>query len=162
MTPFELTLRNEMDVEWQRFTNQWLFKWHNININGRVVDVEDFRGGNFHVGGIVFQGQIQQLYWQAISRYLSNKIHNTFKQWDEETRSYPTDLRQSSLDGTERCLRQFVAKIIEHATDTDRRLRGKGYPQNIEPFNSRGYHSHANSEIHSLEHDPFQLNRIML
>ena len=56
MTPFELNLRNVLDVERQRFTNKWLFPWHNINIQNRVVDVEDFRGGKFAVGGFLFPG----------------------------------------------------------------------------------------------------------
>lgn len=147
MTPFELALQNELDVEAQRFINKWLFIWHNYNIEGRVVDVEDFRGGNFHPGGGVFQGQIQELYWQAIGRYLSGKIHEIFRRWDDETRSYPADSRNSSLAGTEICARQFVAKIIKESTDTDRALRGRGYPDRIGQYNSTGYHSHANAEI---------------
>jgi hypothetical protein len=150
MTPFELALRNELHVEWQRFSNDWLFPWHNINIEGRVVEVEDFRGGRFHTGGIVFQGQIQTMFWQSIGRYLSAKIHNIFQNWDEKTRTYPTALRKSSLTGTEQLLRQFVSSIISLATDTDRALRGQGYPDRIDPFNSTGYHSDANAEIHRL------------
>lgn len=30
MTPFELTLQSELDVEWQRFANKWLFPWHGM------------------------------------------------------------------------------------------------------------------------------------
>ena len=73
-TPFELSLEDELDLERQRFVNEWLFRWHNINIAGKVVEVEDFRGGKFHVGGIVFQGQIQEMNWNAIERYLSRKV----------------------------------------------------------------------------------------
>jgi hypothetical protein len=86
MTPFELNLRNELGIERQRFANKWLFPCHNINIPNRVVEVEDFRGGTFAVGGIVFQGQIQELYWQAIGRYLVAKVHETLRKWDEETK----------------------------------------------------------------------------
>jgi hypothetical protein len=150
MTPFELALRNELDIEAQRFINKWLFPWHNINIENRVVEVEDFRGGKFHVGGIVFQGQIQELYWQAIGRYLSGKIIEIFRKWDEETRSYPVELRISSLERTGIYTGQFVAKIIKKSTDTDRRLRRRGHPDRVESYNSTGYHSHANAEIHRL------------
>jgi hypothetical protein len=30
MTPFELYLESELNVEWQRFANDWLFKWHGM------------------------------------------------------------------------------------------------------------------------------------
>lgn len=150
MTPFELALQNELDIETQRFVNKWLFIWHNYNVEGRVVDVEDFRGGKFHVGGGVFQGQIQDLYWQAIGRYLTGKIIEIFQKWDEGTRSYPAELRKSSLERTGIHAGKFVAKIIKKSTDTDRALRGRGFPDQIEPYNSTGYHSHANAEIHRL------------
>jgi hypothetical protein len=41
MTPFAPHLANTLDVEKQRFANKWLFPWHNINIPGRTVEVED-------------------------------------------------------------------------------------------------------------------------
>ena len=31
MTPFELSLSHELDIERQRFGNDWLFKWYNTN-----------------------------------------------------------------------------------------------------------------------------------
>jgi len=150
MTPFELNLRNVLDVEWQRFTNKWLFPWHNINIQNRIVDVEDFLGGKFAVGGFLFQGDLQQRYWQAIDRYLVAKVHDVFQKWDEETRSYTESKRRSCIEGTDKLLRGFVSAIIKKATDTDRRLRGRGFPDKVPVYNSSGEHSHANAEISRL------------
>jgi hypothetical protein len=150
MTPFELNLRNVLDVERQRFTNKWLFPWHNINIQNGVVDVEDFRGGKFAVGGILFQGDLQQRYWQAIDRYLVGKVHETFQKWNEETGSYQASNRQSSIEGTVVLLRGFVSAIIERATKTDRRLRGRGFPDKVTVYNASGERSHANAEISRL------------
>lgn len=147
MTPFELTLRNELDLERQRFVNKWLFPWHNINIPNRVVEVEDFRGGKFSVGGVLFEGQIQELYWMAIGRYLVQEVHGTIDRWGEQTKSYPAQTRLSSLDGTAILLRQFAATIIKSSVDTDRRLRGKGFPKNVWPYDASREHSHANAEI---------------
>ena len=79
MTPFELALKNELDVEWQRFVNQWLFKLHGMTYQGGVTDVDDFRGGRIHYSGIKFETQQQQVYWQAVSRYLTQKVNEIFK-----------------------------------------------------------------------------------
>ena len=147
MTPFELHLQNGLDVERQRFANKWLFPWHNINIPGRIVDVEDNRGGRFSVGGVAFQGQLQQMYWQAIDRYLGARIHETFRQWNEETETYPDKMRHSSLDGTERLLSQFVGEIIKRAQETDRRLRGRGFPDQVKVYDASREHAHARSEV---------------
>jgi hypothetical protein len=150
MTPFDLALEKELDVEAQRFNNKWLFVWYNINIEHRVVDLEDFQGGHFHIGGI-FEGQVQPKYWEAISRYLSGKIVEFFRKWDDETRQYPPELRKSSLKQTAIACRRFVAWIIRRATETDRALRGSGDPNSVEPYNSSGYHTEANAEIFLLE-----------
>jgi hypothetical protein len=78
--------------------------------------------------------QQQAIYWQAIDRYLRQKTHAVSKQWDAETQTYPLATRRSSIDGVERSLGRFVAGILSHALDTDKRLRGSGYPQNVTPY----------------------------
>jgi hypothetical protein len=143
VTPFELSLRNELDVERQRFGNEWLFKWHSLNIEGRTVDVDRFDGGRICVGGLVFEDQLQSIYWQAIGRYLNSKVH-------QETRSYPVGSRRSSLDGTERVLWEFVANVVRHATETDQALRGRGYPKKDAPRDGSAAHTGANVDIHRL------------
>lgn len=147
MTPFELSLESELNREWQRFANEWLFQWHNLNIEGHAVDVDRFDGGRIHYGGIRFGSQQQQVFWQAIGLYLNQTIHGTFKRWDVETRAYPNNVRRVSIDGLERNLKQFVAKIVQLSTETDGRLRGQGYPQNVAPINSAGHLSRANFEV---------------
>jgi hypothetical protein len=152
MTPFELSLENDLHVEWQRFTNDWLFKWHGMTYEGGVTDVDDFLGGRIHYSGIKFGDQQQQIFWQAIDRYLLQTAHDIFKRWNAETATYPAAIRLTSIDGTERGLRQFVHRIIQHALDTDRRLRGMGYPENVKHFDSSGNISRAEVEITRLAH----------
>jgi hypothetical protein len=146
MTPFELSLGHDLDIERQRFDNEWLFKWYNTNIEGRIVDVPSFDGGRITRNG-VFQGQAQSIYWQSIGRYLNGKVHESFQRWDQDTRSYPAAPRSSSLDGTERLLGQFVASVAGRALETDRALRGRGSPVTDTPIEGSGMHSGANVEI---------------
>jgi hypothetical protein len=55
MTPLELAIQVELAVEWQRFNNEWLFPWHNLNIEGRIVDVPNFQGaGRITIGGVLY------------------------------------------------------------------------------------------------------------
>src|SRR6266481_6036099 len=75
MTPVELSIDAELNVEIQRFNNDWLFRWHGMTYEGGKTDVEDFRGGRIHFAGIKFGHQQQAIYWQAIDRYLRQKTH---------------------------------------------------------------------------------------
>jgi hypothetical protein len=152
MTPFELSLENDLNVEWQRFANDWLFKWHGMTYEGGKTDVDDFRGGRIRYAGIAFGHQQQQIFWQAIDRYLLQKVHEIFKRWDAETATYPTAIRLRSLEGTDRHLRSFVHRIIRHGLDTDRRLRGMGYPENVRHYDATGNASRAEAETVRLAH----------
>lgn len=147
VTPFELSLERELNVERQRFDNQWLFKWHGMTYSGGVTDVEDFRGGRIHYGGITFGHQQQQVFWQAIERYLLLQVHEAFKKWDTETKGYSPEARLRSIDGVSQKIRTFVRQINVRAVETDRRLRGAGYPGSVQPFNSAGQMSRAEAEI---------------
>lgn len=134
VTPVELSIDAELNVETQRFANDWLFKWHGMTYEGGKTDVEDFRGGRIRFGGIKFGQQQQAIYWQAIDRYLRQRTHAVFRQWDAETQTYPPATRRSSIDGIERALGRFVAQILSRALETDKRLRGSGYPESVMPF----------------------------
>src|SRR3990170_5195807 len=150
LTPFELKLRHELDLEFRRMDSDWFFRWHNLNIQNSVVDVDRFDGGRIHTGGVVFEGQIQQIYWETLTRFLKQTIHATFATWKRDTADYPIEQQKHSLEGVAASLWRFVSKIIEHGVDTDRRLRGSGYPENVKKFNASGFHSAANAEIERL------------
>jgi hypothetical protein len=128
VTPVELSIDAELIVEIQRFDNDWLFKWYRLTSEGGLTDVDDFRGGRIRLGGARFGDQQQQLYWQAVDRYLRQKTHAVFKQWDNDTKSYPLSTRRSSIDGVERSLGQFVTQILSRSLATDKRLRGNANP----------------------------------
>lgn len=134
ITPIELSIDAELNVEIQRFVNDWLFKWHGMTYEGGKTDVEDFLGGRIHFAGIKFGHQQQTIYWQAIDRYLRQKTHAVFSQWDAQTQTYSLANRRSSIDGVEQALGRFVTQILSRALETDKRLRGSGYPQGVMPF----------------------------
>jgi hypothetical protein len=109
--------------------------------------VEDFRGGRIHYGGITFGHQQQQIFWQALERYLLQQVHDLFKKWDVETKEYPLVTRLRSIDGVSQKIRTFVQQVNVRAVETDRRLRGKGYPGSVQPFNPAIQMSRAEAEV---------------
>lgn len=151
MTPFEVSLQSELNPEQHRFGNEWLFRWHNLNIEGKTVDVDRFDGGRITLGGITFGDQQQSIFWQAIGRYLNGKVNSTFRKWDEETKGYPSPLRRSSLERTYRLLGGFVARIIRRGIKTDQTVRGRGYPKTDEPYQVPAVRTSTSAEIERLK-----------
>ena len=109
-TPFELRLRHDLDVDFRRMDHDWFFRWHSLNIQNALVDVDAFDGSRISVGGIFFEGQIQQAYWRAVERFLRQKVHETFADWKTETADYPLEQQQLSLEGAAASLGQFCCK----------------------------------------------------
>ncbi len=149
MTPFELKLAHSLDLERQHFANKWLFMWHNITIKGRSVDVDDFRGGRIQIGGVVYEGQVQRIYWDAVARYLSAKVHESFLEWEAICKAYGS-ARLPSLAATQNQLQSFCGIVIEQAIDTDRRLRGRGYPDSVPVHDATALSKCVSDEIIAL------------
>jgi hypothetical protein len=154
MTPFELSLSHELDIEHRRFDNEWLFQWYNILSENRIVNVPNFEGGRIAIGGVLYEGTGHVLFWQALGRYLNGKVYETFQRWDRETGIYPAALRRSSLDGTGKLITQFVKGVMDRARTTDQTLRGR--PMETR-FEGSGVHSMANLEIWRLAHAHMEL-----
>jgi hypothetical protein len=150
MTPFELNLANELEAERNRFGNEWLSKWHNLNKEGGTVDVPSFDGGRFTVSGVRFEGWAELNYWRSIGRYLDGVAHETFQRWAQQTSSYPIAVRLSSLDGTEKLLRWFLAKTVNRAQGVDDVLRGRDQVKVDFPPESSGYYVKAAISVQRL------------
>jgi hypothetical protein len=151
ITPFEISLVHELDQDSIRMANDWFFRWHSINIPNRTVDVDDFYGGRISVGGIVFQGQIQDIYWSSVGKHLVDRVHKGFRQWETECVPYALNKKLSALNALERSLNVYIARVMQTAVNTDRALRGHGDPASAPTYNSSGTHSRANVEVIRLK-----------
>jgi len=108
-----------------------------------VVEVEDFYGDRIAVGGIRFEGQIQSIYWRSVGKHLIDRVHKGFREWEAECGSYPPNLKRSSLESLSWHLRNYVARIMHHGYETDRRLRGRGFPDGVEKYGQAEHFLHG-------------------
>jgi len=123
MTPFELAVEKDLNIEADRFYNQWIFKWHGMTYEGGKTDVEDFKGSRIQLAGGQFGYSQQVIYSQAIDRYLLLKVHEIFQLWETETKGYSARTRLASITGVERALGRFVTTVTQRSLETAARLR---------------------------------------
>ena len=150
MTPFEVNLRHDLDKEFVRMDHEWFFQWHRLSWSEHGLDVENFPTGRIQIGGVQFWGSPQMVYWAAVSGYLTGKVHEVYGRWDEETKGYVYPMRVASLGGTAQALREFVARILGHAIETDRQLRGKGDPKSVDKYDPMLQRERARAAIEGL------------
>jgi len=127
LTPFGHKLSNSLENERLRMANEWFFPWHRLSY-GERVDVDDFNGRRIRIGGVKFPGSTELVYWSTLRRYLANKINDTFASAETEIRATSASNASAIAEDTSRLLTPFCQRILGEAIETDRRLKGVGFP----------------------------------
>ena len=130
MTPFGLRLQLALDLERQRMTNEWFFKWHFIG-QSPAVEIDGFNGTKIRYGGIAFTGSARAVYWHTIKLYLKIKVGEIFDGLEAELKAYPKAHVEAAILDTKILMNSFAAGIFHEAIEKDRILRGDGinFPQ---------------------------------
>lgn len=125
-TPIAARLDLELETEARNMWNQWFCKWHYLK-EPRGVQIDGFDGRMISMGGIEYGGTPEDVYWDAIQRYLKQKVSALFDQLEEEMKQYPQDVRARALNESEGLIISFANKIRRDAAKKDRVLRGDGF-----------------------------------
>ena len=125
MTPTCTRLKVRLDERRRWFANEWFFKWHFIGKDG-PVSIDSFDGRGIHFGGIVFDGGVRQIYWEAVTRGVRKEITEQFAWIDSEVRKYTPETALRAIDECAGQLISFARVIRRKAIAKDRILRGNG------------------------------------
>ena len=93
-------------------------------------------GKKIRYSGIEFGGSVRQMFWQA---FLDPYVHKITKDTFGWTRKLCHDQKLSPvmpLKETAMFLAGGLGRCLDRMTDIDRRLRGRGTPNNVPPYNS--------------------------
>ncbi|MBW5438472.1 hypothetical protein FXB41_28030 [Bradyrhizobium canariense] len=149
MPPFDLKQQKALSDEFRRMEDEWFSKWQNIQIEGYLVDVDDFSGGRIHVDRNASERTIQRIYWQSLDRHLANGIHRAMERWDVETAHYPEEQRRLALVDLSEVLRHHVKRVGEKARQVHYRL--PDIPEILSRSYCESFVSTATTEINRLE-----------
>jgi hypothetical protein len=127
LTPFGLRLSTRLENERLRMSNEWFFPWHSLGY-GATVDVDDFNGRRIRIGGVRFSGSTETVYWSAVRRFIANQINNIFEAAEDEIRATSASNARAIVEDASGLLITFCQRILGEAIETDRRLKGSGFP----------------------------------
>jgi len=126
LTPISSRLELSLDNELRRMNNEWFFKWHFIGGN-ETVELDGFDGRTIRYAGVKYFGSAEIVFWDAISRYLRQKIEEIFSQLEVEIRNYPISTRAKTFHQVEPIIAKFAGEIRRTAVAKDQVLRGNGF-----------------------------------
>lgn len=133
MTPIYYQIHNLLDREYKALDRDKITHWLMRFKMG--VDIDDCRGGRITLGGnIEFEGQPREIYWSFITPCLQDIVHDVLRQAEDQGRRYPPEVAREALDEAADLLKSFITKVYDRMVNIDRTMRGKGYPENVEPY----------------------------
>jgi len=135
MTPVHYQIKGSLDEILAHLDREKITPWL-LNFKRRV-NIDDCRGGRITVGGdIEFSGSVRDVYWAFIGPCVEDVIRKVLFESDALGRQYSHHVARIGLDETGVLLKEFVNRVFQRMVDVDRRLRGKGYPNRVEPYDT--------------------------
>lgn len=117
----------------------WVFMTTFAGLNVKKADGKEIR-----YKGIEFEGSPEHVFWNGyIEPFLEQLAFGLIEAGMERSASKKCDLTPV-LNEIQELLRLGVSNVYSEMADVDRRLRGKGFPQNVSLKNTDGY-------IHRME-----------
>jgi len=133
-SPIHSFIKEMVDKEFSKLEKDkltpWIFMETDHGLNVTSVD-----GSKVSYSGIAFSGTARQIFWERFSvPFFKDIISRVFYETRELCKSNGIKTA-SPLDDAAAQLRMKVESSLKKMVDIDRRLRGKGYPDSVKPYN---------------------------
>jgi hypothetical protein len=158
---YPIVLRKARELD--RVTSEKIMKWRMFCAQQKL-HVEDYYGKPIHYEGNLFEGSPRDVFWgRFIEPFLENGIVNILDEMHQECLSRNLE-PQDYLDEARALLRLWVEKTYGNMARTDQILRGKGYPDSVQPVNVSSkimlMHDYIDGHIVALTHHGHKRNEI--
>lgn len=150
---YPITSRKVQELD--RVTSEKIMKWR-MSPAKRKLHVENYYGKPIRYEGCGFEGTPRTVFWGGfIEPFLENGIVNVLSEMRQECLVRNLE-PQDYLNEAKAILRLWVEKTYRDMARTDQVLRGKGYPNSVQPVDVSSkislMHDHIDSHITALTH----------
>ncbi len=120
----------EVGNKFKRLIAEKLTPWVFFN-SGEMAPIESFSGRPIHYRGLAFEGTPRDVFWgNFIVPFLEDICAWAFDFAANRAEKRKCDYREMMLH-THQCLTNGLYKVYNEMQDIDRKLRGKGFPQQV-------------------------------
>lgn len=135
MTPVIEKINHDLSNRYVELEREKLTRFMMARASNRDLEITDCRGARISAGlGFVYEGQLRSLYWSFIRPCLEDTIQECCDAVEKALPTYNRRDRAKTLDALQGALNGFVGRIYRHIVDMDRRMRGKGDPTSVKPY----------------------------
>jgi len=136
VTPIAEKIRHDLDGRYQLLDRDKLTRWLMSRASNKELEIIDCRGKPISTGlGCVFEGQLREIFWSFIRPCLEDAIQSSCDTLEQVLPVYAPAERRGALQSVEAIMNGFVERTYLRMVDLDRRMRGKGDPASVAPYN---------------------------
>ncbi len=135
MTPAAEKIHHLLATRIEELDRDKLTRFQMARASEKDLEITDCRGKRIGVGlGFEFEGSLRKLFWQFIKPCIDDTVQSVCDVIELSLSDYSIELRVDSLDCVELELKKFAANIYNRMVKLDQRMRGKGYPDSVAPY----------------------------
>jgi hypothetical protein len=139
-------IKERISLEFKRLEREKVTPWSFLTTDFGLHQT-DFFGKQINYKGVGFEGSPREVFWNSfIQPFLMDIVSRSFSETVKFCSERGID-GKIPLEETAIILKQGINKIYERMVDIDRRLRGKGYPNSVSPYNPQAHVSSSEAFV---------------
>ena len=130
-SPAQSFIRSKVEKEFEILDREKVTPWAFLTSNGISIDAPD--GTLWFYSSMEFEGSIRDSFWKSFLRpFIEDIVERSFVETRRLCQEQGVSVREP-LKETGMELHKGLETILARMVDIDRRLRGKGFPKNVQP-----------------------------
>jgi hypothetical protein len=135
VTPIADKLHKQIEDRYIEIDRDKLTRWLMARSAQRDLGIIDCRGKPISVGlGCVFEGQLRALFWAMPKPCIEDMVQACCDELGTVFKDYTAQQRADTVEYLTASLQGFANRIYGRMVDLDRRMRGNGYPDSVQPY----------------------------
>lgn len=124
-------MQREIDKEKHRIIHEQIIPWIMMFASNKG-SVKNFQGQTYSWTGVLFEGSPRDVFWgRYIEPFLEDSTVRLIEMVSKECRENRLNIR-TELDTLSQHLRGMYARVYKEMADADQKMRGNGYPENVQ------------------------------
>ncbi len=138
MTPIAEKIRQNLNDTFDTIDREKITRWLMSRASNKDLSITDCHGQPIGTGlGCEFSGSVQLIFWSFIKPCIISAAQSACDTLDATLPSYSMPQRIDTLNFVEGRLKGFATRIYTRMIDLDRRMRGKGFPDRVPPYDPK-------------------------
>lgn len=135
VTPVAARLHHMIEERYVEIDRDKLTRFLMARSSQKDLEIFDCRGKRIGAGiGCEFTGQLREIFWSFIRPCIDDTVQKCCDELEKAFDDYTPEQRAHTVEYLTASLQGFANRMYGRMIDLDRRMRGKGFPDSVQPY----------------------------